>query len=54
MTVKQATDLLWVLCSFESFDLLHTGRRMSVDAAADLLADHRGTDALPLTAADCP
>ena len=38
VTVKQATDLLWVLCSFESFDLLRTGRRMSVDAAADLLA----------------
>ena len=38
VTVKQAANLLWVLTSFESFDLLHTGQGMSVSAAADLLA----------------
>jgi AcrR family transcriptional regulator len=38
VTVKQAANLLWVLTSFESFDLLYTGQGMSVTAAADLLA----------------
>jgi AcrR family transcriptional regulator len=38
VTEDQAADLLWVLCSFEAFDLLHTGRGMSVDHAADTLA----------------
>jgi AcrR family transcriptional regulator len=38
VTADQAVDLLWVLCSFEAFDLLHTGRGLSVDAAADVLA----------------
>lgn len=34
-----AADLLWMLCSFEAFDLLHTGRGMSVEDAANALAD---------------
>jgi hypothetical protein len=38
VTADQAVDLLWVLCSFEAFDLLHTGRGMSVDGAAEVLA----------------
>jgi AcrR family transcriptional regulator len=38
VTADQAVDLLWMLCSFEAFDLLHTGRGMPVDDAADLLA----------------
>jgi hypothetical protein len=38
VTVRQAARLMWVLTSFESFDLLHTGQGMSVDATADLLA----------------
>lgn len=39
--VKEATDLLWVLTSFDTFDLLHTGRRRS---------QHRVTDTLIATA----
>ena len=39
MTPEHAADLLWMLCSFEAFDLLHTGRGMSVDDAARELAD---------------
>jgi AcrR family transcriptional regulator len=38
VTEAQAADLLWMLTSFEAFDLLHTGRGMSVDRAADVLA----------------
>jgi AcrR family transcriptional regulator len=34
-----AADVLWMLCSFEAFDLLHTGRGMSVEDAATALAD---------------
>jgi AcrR family transcriptional regulator len=30
VTVPQAVHVLWMLCSFEAFDLLHTGRRLSV------------------------
>lgn len=39
VSVAQATNLLWMLCSFEAFDLLHTGRKMSVEEAAKALAD---------------
>jgi AcrR family transcriptional regulator len=38
VSTRQAARLMWVLTSFESFDLLYTGQRMSVDASADLLA----------------
>jgi AcrR family transcriptional regulator len=38
VTEEQAADVLWVLCSFDAFDLLHTGRGLAVDDAADLLA----------------
>ncbi len=35
--VDDAAHLLWMLTSFESFDLLHTGRRLPVDEVARLL-----------------
>jgi AcrR family transcriptional regulator len=37
VTVEDAEHILWVLTSFESFDLLHTGRGLSNEAAAELL-----------------
>jgi AcrR family transcriptional regulator len=38
VTQAQAADLLWMLTSFEAFDMLHTDRGMSVDRAADVIA----------------
>jgi AcrR family transcriptional regulator len=38
VTVEQAIVLLWVLCSFETFDALHTDRGMSLDEAVRLIA----------------
>jgi AcrR family transcriptional regulator len=37
VTEEEAGHVLWVLTSFESFDLLYTGRGLAVDAIADLL-----------------
>ena len=37
VTAGEAADLLWVLTSFESFDLLYTGRGLSVDEVARAL-----------------
>ena len=37
LTVEEAADTLWVLTSFESFDLLVTGRGLSVDDAIERL-----------------
>jgi AcrR family transcriptional regulator len=37
MSVAEAENILWVLTSFESFDLLYTGRGLSTDAVADVL-----------------
>jgi len=37
VSVDEAADLLWVITSFESLDLLVAGRGRSVDEAADLL-----------------
>jgi hypothetical protein len=37
LTVKAATDLLWMLCSFDAFDLLYTDRGLSLDDTVDLL-----------------
>lgn len=37
VTADQAADLLWVLTSFDSFDLLYTGRALSVDHVAKTL-----------------
>jgi AcrR family transcriptional regulator len=38
VTIEQAMDLLWVLCSFETFDALYTDRGMSLDEAVQLIA----------------
>ncbi len=38
VTVERAADVLWVLCSFESFDLLYTGRSLALDVVVDVLA----------------
>ena len=35
----EANDVLWVLTSFESFDLLYTGRGLPLDAVVERLAD---------------
>jgi AcrR family transcriptional regulator len=37
VTLGQATDLLCLLTSFDSFDLLHTGRNLPVDQTATTL-----------------
>ena len=37
VTAGQAADLLWLLTSFDSFDLLYTGRNLSVDKTAAAL-----------------
>jgi AcrR family transcriptional regulator len=37
VTVEQATDVLWVLCSFETFDGLYAGRGKSLDEAIELI-----------------
>lgn len=39
LTAAAAADLLCLLTSFESFDLLHTGRGLPVATTAELLAD---------------
>ena len=39
LDVEDAEHVLWMLTSFESFDLLYTGRGLSVDRAAALLID---------------
>ena len=39
LTVEEAVDALWVLTSFESLDLLVTGRGLTVDAAIETLVD---------------
>jgi AcrR family transcriptional regulator len=38
VSMEMAVDVLWMICSFEAFDLLHTGQGLSVDAAVDVLA----------------
>jgi AcrR family transcriptional regulator len=37
VTAAQAADLLWLLTSFDSFDLLHTGRELPVEQTATTL-----------------
>jgi AcrR family transcriptional regulator len=37
VTVEQAVDMLWVLCSFETFDALHTGLSKSVDESVEVI-----------------
>jgi AcrR family transcriptional regulator len=38
VSMEMAVDVLWMICSFEAFDLLHTGQGLSVEAAVDALA----------------
>ncbi|NBE99782.1 TetR/AcrR family transcriptional regulator [Nonomuraea sp. KC401] len=37
VTLDQATDLLWLLTSFDSFDLLHSGRNLPLDQTSATL-----------------
>ena len=37
VTADQAADLLWLLTSFDSFDLLYTGRDLSIEKTATTL-----------------
>jgi AcrR family transcriptional regulator len=39
VTVDAAANLLWILTSFDAYDLLATGRGLSADEAADLLIE---------------
>jgi AcrR family transcriptional regulator len=38
VTVAEACDVLWVLCSFETFDALYTGRGKALDEAIEAIA----------------
>lgn len=38
VTLEQAADVLWVLCSFETFDALYTDRDKSLDETIQLIA----------------
>jgi len=38
VTVERAIDMLFVLCSFETFDALYTDRGKSLDEAVQLIA----------------
>jgi len=37
VSVAKAADMLWVLASFETFDLLYTGRKLGIDRVVELL-----------------
>ena len=37
VSVAQAVEILWVLCSFETFDLLHTDRRTSIEETVRII-----------------
>ena len=37
MSVEEANDILWVITSFESFDLLYTGRGLPLDTTVERL-----------------
>jgi AcrR family transcriptional regulator len=39
VSVEEANDVLWVITSFESFDLLYTGRGLPLDAVVERLAE---------------
>jgi AcrR family transcriptional regulator len=39
LTAKQAADRLWVLTSFDAFDLLYSGRGLAADEVACILVD---------------
>jgi AcrR family transcriptional regulator len=37
ISVEEASHVIWLLASFDAFDLLYSGRGLSVDATADVL-----------------
>ena len=37
ISVERATDVLWMICSFDAFDQLYTGRQLGLDATVDIL-----------------
>lgn len=37
MSIGRATDVLWMICSFDAFDLLFTGRQLSADETIEIL-----------------
>ncbi len=37
VTVDRAVDVLWMLCSFECFDLLYTARGLTIDDTINTL-----------------
>jgi len=39
LSAKQAADRLWVLTSFDAFDLLYAGRGLSADRVAEMLVE---------------
>ena len=39
VTAEEANDVLWVITSFESFDLLYSGRGLPLDAVVERLTD---------------
>ncbi len=39
VSVEETNDVLWVITSFESFDLLYTGRGLPLDAVVERLAE---------------
>ncbi len=39
VTAEEANDVLWVITSFESFDLLYTGRGLPLDVVIERLTD---------------
>jgi AcrR family transcriptional regulator len=39
LTIEDAADRLWVLCSFESFDALFTTRGLSLERTVEVLVD---------------
>ena len=46
LTAKQAADRLWVLTSFDAFDLLYGGRSLSAERVARVLVDMAGRSVL--------
>jgi hypothetical protein len=39
VTVDEANDVLWLITSFESFDLLYTGRGLPLDVVVERLTE---------------
>ncbi len=37
ISVERATDVLWMICGFDAFDQLYTGRQLGLDVTVDIL-----------------